>query len=75
MVLFLNFRHVHHVRTALSFDALKNVLYQVMVRGYHVYQRVCEVSVGEELTCQGEQDNLFDPFNHTGNFRTGFIFI
>ena len=74
-VLFSNFRHDHQVRTALSFDALKNVLYRVMVRGYRMYPRVWESSVGEKLTCQRERGNLIDAFNHAGNFRTGFIFV
>ena len=57
------------------FDALKNVLYRVMVRGYNMYRRVWEASVGKELTCQRVRGNLVDPFNHAGNFRTGFIFV
>ena len=42
------------------------------VRGYHVYRRVWEAFVGKELTCQREQGNLVDPFNHVGNFWIGF---
>ena len=35
---------------------------QAMVRGYHVYQHVWDVSIHEELLCARETDNLRDPF-------------
>ena len=39
-----------------------------MVRGYHVYRRVWEASVGEELTCQRNRGNLVNPFAVRRNF-------
>ena len=48
MLLFLHFRHVHHVENYLVFDTYRMFTVESMVRGYHVYQRLWEASVGEE---------------------------
>ena len=33
------------------------------VRGYHVYNDIWEVSVGEELLCQREDGQAADPYD------------
>ena len=35
---------------------------EVMVRGYHIYNSIWEAYIGEELSCQRDEDNRHDPY-------------
>ena len=35
---------------------------EAMVRGYHIYNSIWEAYIGEELSCQREEDNAHDPY-------------
>lgn len=35
---------------------------EAMVRGYHVYQEICDTALGEQLSCKRESGNHKDPF-------------
>ena len=50
------------LRCPLRHDKMFSI--ESIARGYHVYQRVCEASVGEGLTCQGERGTLVDPISY-----------
>ena len=35
---------------------------EATVRGYHIYNSIWEAYIGEELSCQREEDNAHDPY-------------
>ena len=56
--LFLNFRHFHHMRNHLVLDVLGMFTVESVVVGYHVFRRLWEASLDEELSCQREQSTF-----------------
>ena len=46
-----------------------------MVRGYHIYQEVWEVHVGEILPCMREVGNHYDPYATTASFMKIYTYI
>ena len=41
---------------------LRSCVVEAMIRGYHEYQSIWEIEVGENLTCIREPGNVRDPY-------------
>ena len=43
-------------------EAVHSFTREAMVRGYHIYNSIWEAYIGEELSCQRDEDNEHDPY-------------
>ena len=50
------------VKHELTMSELRSCVVEAMIRGYHEYQSIWEVEVGENLTCIREPGNVRDPY-------------
>ena len=48
--------------TEASTEAVRSFTREAMVRGYHIYNSIWEAYIGEELSCQRDEDNEHDPY-------------
>ena len=46
----------------VSSEVVTSFTREAMVRGYHIYNSIWEAYIGEELSCQREEDNAHDPY-------------
>ena len=62
---FVIYKHVISTRvemTEASTEAVRSFTREAMVRGYHIYNSIWEAYIGEELSCQRDEDNEHDPY-------------
>ena len=46
----------------VSTEVVTSFTREAMVRDYHIYNSIWEAYIGEELSCQREEDNAHDPY-------------